>query len=380
MTPLRNPFRVIALLVLSGLVLVATTTAVADARPSGRAATPTTALTLRAPLRTNAAASRGPAFGTQFHCNWGFYTNASRRAVLNKLAAAGVKWVRIDVSWAAIEGTRKGSRNPWYIRMVDFCVNQARRRGMKVLVTLWLTPAWANGGKGQHVPPNHPRHYADFARWAARHWRGRVSAWEVWNEPEPRQPFFQGTVQQYVSLLRAAYPGFKAGDSKALVLLGGPSSNDDAWIRRVYRLGAKRSFDVLAVHPYQGFGDAPPEARDDGNRWWFTHLPAVRRVMADFRDLGKPVWFTEFGWSAHANRAGIPNWQRGVTPAQQGDYLVRALEYARVHYPYVQVAIWYKERRHPAGPSAHEEGFSLLGARLAETPAYSRARAYLTGA
>ncbi|HEU6446285.1 MAG TPA: hypothetical protein VFL61_14615 [Gaiellaceae bacterium] len=31
--------------------------------------------------------------------------------------------------------------------------------------------------------------YADFAGWAASYWRGRVAAWEVWNEPDPWQPF-----------------------------------------------------------------------------------------------------------------------------------------------------------------------------------------------
>ena len=60
--------------------------------------------------------------GSQFHCNWGFYTNPDRLTVLDKLAATGVKWVRIDTSWAGIEDSYKGARNSWYIGMVDFCV------------------------------------------------------------------------------------------------------------------------------------------------------------------------------------------------------------------------------------------------------------------
>jgi len=320
-----------------------------------------------------------PAIGTQFHCNSNFYTDSDRLAVLDKLKAAGVTWVRIDTAWAGIEASAKGDRNAWYLRMVDFCVNAARRRGIHVLITLWRTPAWANGGRGELVPPTNPADYADFARWAAEYWKGRVNAWEVWNEPDPNQTFWQGTTSQYVDLLKAAYPKFKAGDPNAPVVLGGPSSNDDAWIESVYSLGAKGSFDVLATHPYQGLADAPPEYPDDGNRWWFTHLPAVRNVMAKYGDAGKPIWFTEFGWSAHDNWAGIANWQRGVTPAQQGDYFIRAIKYTQTNYPYVPVMFWYKERAQPGSTNVHEEGYALLNADLSERPVYSALKSFLVG-
>jgi polysaccharide biosynthesis protein PslG len=310
---------------------------------------------------------------------WSFYSNEARTAVLDRLHSAGVTWVRIDVSWAGIEDSAKGARNAWYISTVDFCVNQARARGLNVLVTLWMTPDWANGGRGNFVPPSNPQDYADFAEWAAGHWHGRVQAWEVWNEPDPNQSFWQGTVGQYVNLLQAAYPSFKTGDQTAKVVLGAPSSNDDAWIRQVYSLGAKNSFDVLATHPYQGLADAPPEHRDDNHRWWFTHLPAVRQVMIDYLDATKPIWFTEFGWSAHANWDGIPNWERGVTQAEQADYLIRAIQYTGTNYPYVPVMFWYKERSNPGGSDVHQEGYGFLNADLSERPVLGALRSYLLG-
>jgi hypothetical protein len=318
-----------------------------------------------------------PALGTQFQCNWTFYTDAARVAVLDKLRAAGVEWVRIDTGWSGIEAARKGDRNAWYLRMVDFCVDEAHKRGLKVLVTLWLTPGWANGGRSDKAPPTNPQDYADFARWAASHWKGRVAAWQVWNEPDPGQPYFAGTLAEYVALLKAAYPAFKAGDPNALVVLGGPSSNDDGWISQLYALGAKGSFDVLATHPYQGIADAPPEHPDDGNRWWFTHLPAVRQVMLRHGDGAKPIWFTEFGWSAHSNWPGIANWQRGVSPEQQGEYLLRAIRYTKANYPYVPVMFWYKERANPLSSDPHYEGYALLNADLSERPVYRALKAFL---
>jgi len=317
------------------------------------------------------------AVGSQFHCNWGFYTNPDRLTVLDKLASAGVKWVRIDTSWAGIEDTAKGARNSWYIGMVDFCVDQARARGMNVLITLWMTPGWANGNRGNLVPPTNPQDYADFARWAAGYWRGRVAAWEVWNEPDPNQSFWQGTIDQYAGLLRSAYPAFKAGDPAAKVVLGGPSSNDDAWIRQMYARGTKDFFDVVSTHPYQGMADAPPEQADDGHIWWFTHLPAVRQVMLDYGDAAKPIWYGEFGWSAHTNWSGVQNWERGVTPQQQGDYFVRALQYTEANYPYVTVAFWYKERTQPGETNVHQAGYGLLNADMTERPVLGMLRTYL---
>jgi hypothetical protein len=299
--------------------------------------------------------------------------------VLDKLKAAGVSWVRIDTGWAGIEDTGKGARNSWYIGMVDFCIEEARRRGLNVLVMLWHTPRWANGGQPERVPPTNPQDYADFARWAAERWRGKVQAWEIWNEPD-LPAFWPSSTAHYAALLKAAYPAFKAGDPNALVLLAGPSSNDDAWLRQIYALGGKGSFDVVATHPYQGKGDAPPEHPDDGNRWWFTHLPAVRQVMVENGDGGKPIWFTEFGWSAHANWAGIQPWERGVTPEQQADYAVRALRYTRANYAYVPVMFWYKERASPLGTDPVQEGYGLLNADLSERPVYRALKSYLTEA
>lgn len=319
-----------------------------------------------------------PEVGVQFHGCWDHYDDVLRSRVLDKIAAAGMRWIRLDVAWDGIEDTRKGARNGWYLRTADYCVDQARARGLKVLVTLWCTPAWARAGGSNRTAPSNPQDYADFARWAAGHWAGRVAAWEVWNEPDPHQSFFQGTVAQYAGLLRSAYPAFKAGDPACKVVLGGPSSNDNVWLRDLYSRGVAGSFDCAATHPYQGVADAPPEHADDGHRWWFTHLPYVRRAMTDFGDHDKPIWFTEFGWSAHANWDGIPNWQRGVTPEQQADYLERALRYVAARWPRVPVVFWYKEIPYPGSSNVHEEGYALMDYDLTERPAYRAARRVLT--
>jgi hypothetical protein len=318
-----------------------------------------------------------------FHCTWPRYSDSERTLVADRLKAAGITWVRIDVSWSQIENTGKGARNASYLQRVDGCVDLARNRGLSVLLQLWQTPGWANGGKGVIDPPTNPSDFGDFAQWIAARYRGRAAAWEVWNE-ENNGTFWSGSVAQYTSLLKAAYQGFKAGDSAAQVVLGGLMYNDDGYLDQIYANGGKGSFDVVATHPYQGIGDMAPEAADGGSRAYYTHTPAVRQVMANHGD-NKPIWFTEYGWSAHDN-AGIPySWALGVSEAVQADYAVRGVKYAAANWPYVGAIFWYKERSwdlpssDPEWFSRHLEGYGLLRADDSQRPVYSALRSYLTG-
>jgi len=245
---------------------------------------------------------------------------------------------------------------------------------MDVLGTLLWTPAWANGGRGQTVPPRQAADFARFARWTARHFRGRVTAWEVWNEPNDKS-FWRGSARRYVHLLRTAYPAIKAGDRNALVVFGGLVHNDDRFLARAYAAGARGTFDVMATHSYQG--DAPPETPDGGNDWWLlTHVPAIHELMTRHGDGGKPIWFTELGWSVHGNQLGMPFWQRGVTAEEQAAYLTRALELVELRYPYVERVYWYKDAARP-GEDELQSGYGLLNVDLSPRPAYTALKTLL---
>jgi beta-glucosidase/6-phospho-beta-glucosidase/beta-galactosidase len=324
------------------------------------------------------AVEERPVVGVQFHATWSDYTDAQRIEVLDRLAAAGVRWVRIDVGWASFQEQGPTSYSQWYVNLVDRMVDAARARGMQVLCTLWMTPGWANGGRGTMVPPTDDASYAHMATWAAAHFRGRVAAWEVWNEPN-LDYFFAGSAERYARLLRAAYPAFKAGDANALVVLGGPVNNDTAWLESVYKAGAKGSFDVMATHPYQGPSDLAPETPDNGTMWTLSHVSAVHALMARYGDGEKPIWFTEFGWSSHENWRGVENWNRGVTQQQQADYLVRTIKYVAANHPYVTNIFWYNERNN-AGDNPQYNNYGLLNRDLSPKPAYAALKEYLTGA
>jgi hypothetical protein len=332
-------------------------------------------LTLSAPAASGSVQT--PAVGVQFHATWSSYTDAQRIEVLDKMAAAGVKWVRIDLGWASMQDTR-GVYSQWYVDLVDRTVDAARARGIHVLGMFWMTPGWANGGAGAIAPPTSSADYATALGWAAKHWQGRIDAWEIWNEPNTTG-FWTGTTAEYVQLLKAAYPAVKANDPGALVVLGGPSENDTSWLSAAYAAGMRGSFDVMSTHPYMGMADAAPEQPDDGSIWTISHVGAVHNLMVANGDGSKPIWFTEFGWSSHDNWAGVENWNRGVTAQQQADYFVRAVKYVAGNYPYVTNVFWYEERNNASG-NVQLDNYGLLNRDLTPKPAYTAIKTYLGGA
>ena len=316
-----------------------------------------------------AAATSGPQAGVQFHGMWSDYNDAQRATVLDRMAEAGLTEVRIDLAWATLQPTARGQYDPWGVSFADRVITMATSRGLTPLVTLWLTPGWANNGAGEKVLPTDPADYAAVARWAADRWAGKVGAWEVWNEPNSTTFMAGADAVAYTRLLKAAYPAFKAGDPSTKVVLGAPEYNDTGWIGKVYAAGGAGSFDVMATHPYQGVADAAPETAADGTIWTLRHVAEVRKLMTAHGDGNKPVWFTEFGWSSHPNWAGVQNWDRGVTEAQQADYFVRTLRLLATDYPYVTKVFWYNDRNRDSG-SPRNDNYGMLYRDLTPKPVW----------
>jgi beta-xylosidase len=318
-----------------------------------------------------------PAAGVVFHGMWSSYSDAQRAEVLDKMAAAHVGWVRLDVSWAMLQPNGPDSYDAWGVSFIDRVLGMITARGIKPLVMLWMTPDWANGGKGARVAPTNPADYARAAEWAARRWANEVPAWEVWNEPNLDGFFAGADPVAYTKLLRAAYPAFHRGNPDVQVLFGAPSYNDTPWLTKAYAAGAHGSFDVMATHPYMGKADAAPETADDGSIWMLDHVAAVHDLMTAHGDGNKPVWFTEVGWSTHANWSGVQNWERGVSEATQAEYTVRTLKHVAAKFPYVDKIFFYTDRDDDSG-RPHVDNFGMFRRDGSAKPVVAALKSYLT--
>lgn len=286
-------------------------------------------------------------------------------AVMTRLAEAGAGWVRVDVGWQTLQPNGTGPFDKWYAGLVDDVLAGAQERGLKVILDLWLTPAWASAGGSPYAPPSEPADYAAAIGTAAERWADDVDAWEIWNEPN-FDTFFEGADPGvYTRLLCAAYPAVKEHDDSP-VLFGGLMYNDDGWLEEAYRAGAGDCFDGVATHPYVGPSDAAPDTPAVGEVWRLTHTPAMRAVMSEWGDREKRIWITELGWSSGPDSEGNP-WDRPVSARTQARFLRQAVQLVRHRYPYVGPIIWYRDIDGPT--DSYKDGFGLLHPDLSPKPA-----------
>lgn len=314
--------------------------------------------------------------GVQFHGTWAELTDSDREKILDAMVSAGVTWVRIDLGWSMVEPKAKGAFDTaWAVPFIERVMKMAHARGLKILATFWRTPTWAGGKTAATVFPTSNDDYCRALAWCAKRFTEWVDAWEIWNEPNASEFLSPPDPVKYAGLLKAGYQGVKAGDPTALVVFGGPMFVDTAWIAKVYAAGAKPYFDVMAVHPYQGNAAMPPDAPSKGMRERLTNTDSLIALMAKEGDSHKPIWFTEFGWSTHANAADTPVWFLGVSEADQAKYMGASLALIEQRYPQVTHAFWYTSRDLETG-RVHQDNRGLIRKDFSPKPALTAVRKF----
>ena len=98
----------------------------------------------------------------------------------------------------------------------------------------------------------------EFAKKLASRYKGKINIWEFWNEPE-LMGFSKEGFWEYVSMLKAAYLGFKAGNPRVPVMNGAfcmpPWDNDYA--RAVMRNDLADYMDIFNFHSYRPLASYP---------------------------------------------------------------------------------------------------------------------------
>lgn len=218
-------------------------------------------------------------------------------ATLDALQSIGVQNVRVQIPWAAIQ-TWGPTSYDW--TAADQMIDAAAARNMGVLGVLVATPFWA-GSPYLSGRPN-PQVYATFAAAVASRYAGKVSAYEVWNEPNASAFLSPLDPAGYTQLLKAAYPAIKAADPSATVIggvvgavlsVGNLTLSPQDFIAGMYAAGARGSFDALSFHPYHFF--LPFSAGAPVSESPLNQLTAIRQLMVANGDSVLKIWATEYG-------------------------------------------------------------------------------------
>ena len=275
-----------------------------------------------------------------FGVNVEFYRDAHDQAAM--MAAAGIRWVRLDLAWSAAE-TEPGRYD---FRVWDRFLDSFEPLGIRVLLILDNgNDLYENG-----FPPSMESGrdaFASFAGAAARHFRGRAM-WEIWNEPN-LPSYWAGSPDPaaYVALARAAAVEIRRQDPGSWIL--GPSLGGDtfdlAYLEATFGLGLLDVVDAVSVHPY---GASHPEAAAG-------FYADVRRLIAQYAP-GRtvPVVVSEWGYRVE-----------GLGPEGQADYLLRALAVNRKAG--IRFTIWFNWQE----PITPWNSFGLLDVRGQPKPAYT---------
>jgi Glycosyl hydrolase catalytic core len=300
-----------------------------------------------------------------------------------------VQEVRVNLYWGGPNGVAK--RRPAHATdpadpaynwsLYDRTVRYGGEYGVHLLLTIYGTPAWANGGRATNVAPKNATDLRNFAYAAAKRYGGTwpdggggqlppVKEWLAWNEPNnPRflTPQYRRTSNgwtmqsavDYAKICNAVYSGVHATLFRGERVACGataprgnngptsarPSVSPLAFLRAVKADGLK-TFDAWAHHPYySGPTDTPtskPVTRNGAAVTAVTlgNLDVLIKTVTQLYG-NKRIWITEYGYQTDP-----PDRLVGVSYAKQAAYLTQAFAIARKN-PRIDMMLWFLLKDEP---------------------------------
>jgi hypothetical protein len=301
------------------------------------------------------------------------------------LQELGVTWVRWDIDWSMIQPDNSGSYD-W--SDTDRVASTATRYGINSLAIIDYAPKWAanpscNFSPSTNCAPASPQVFGNFAETVAARYKGEISYFEIWNEPnyttfwEPKP-----NVKSYAEDLKEAYEQIKIANPQAVILSGGLAATDDdadgslspaTFTKELYSLGANKYFDAIALHPYTY--PATPNFLASWSAW--QQMAKVRQIMVNGGDSSKKIWITEYG--APTGGPGTVHKVNQLTFTYGSDYmsedaqsqmLTEAASYYKQNTNWMGAFFWYTLRDDGSSTSTPENFFGLLRYSGSQKPAF----------
>ena len=196
----------------------------------------------------------------------------------------GVSWILHTFYWSSIEP----EQGEWNFLYYDALVDRNKAAGIKILGVLAYDNWWIHDDMSEHkyIPPQRLPDFLNYVRETVEHFRGRVDAWCIWNEPNFQ--FWTGTDDEFIELARQAAGAVREVDSE-VILLGGAFNRNilglpEKFIRGLFESGAMDKTDAIAFHPYEL------------NPYRTALLYERFRNIVDEYGFGDKIWVTEIGY------------------------------------------------------------------------------------
>lgn len=209
---------------------------------------------------------------------------------------AGLRFVRVDTNWDLVE-TFPGVFD-W--SALDARAGRYVNLGVRIVwVVSYANPIYYTTHQNNDVLPfaPHPNTlalvnqtqwdaYARFARLLIDRYRGHGHIFEIWNEPNLLEYWFDlhaVDATEYASAAMAAVQAMRRNAEREWIILGGMSTFDSTYLTDLYAVSGfdQSFFDGVAIHPYRM--DTPESTASDWT-WLsgFISNPAVQMICSEW--------------------------------------------------------------------------------------------------
>jgi hypothetical protein len=281
----------------------------------------------------------------------------------------------------------------WIWTRADEIVDLAEDNEVRIVARLTNTPGWVHPGmdidnNGIHdAPPDDFNQFAEYCGVVASRYQGRISAYQVWNEPNLSREWggAEPNAADYVQLLAGCSAAIRLADPNAVIISAGLSPTgthselahrDDLYLQEMYDADFQQYVDAVGVHA-PGFSDVaygPDDAERDGRGRWatFRRVEDMRLIMVRNGDAARQMAILEMGWTiADAEKHPDYAWF-AVDEEKQREQLVKAHEFAAENWrPWVGLVTTI----YLADPSWTEEDeelfFAVISSNMRQRPAFS---------
>jgi hypothetical protein len=222
-------------------------------------------------------------------------------------------------------------RGQWNFKELDKDVALAEKNHLQLMLDLAFTPTWASARPqeirkfpdrpGYTAEPRDMNDWRDYVRTVSTRYKGRIQAYEVWNEPNGRD-FYSGSVEQLVRMAKEAYTILHEVDPTITVVSPPPSGSGFNYLDQYLAAGGGEYADVISFHFYAT--PNPPEAM-------LGMVARAKQIMAKYGLSAKPLWCTEVGYF-------IESQDREVRP--MGIFQVLPREQAAAYVARSYILLW----------------------------------------
>ena len=275
----------------------------------------------------------------------------------------------------------------WPIRLgeLDAIVDSANQANLKVLLSVAHAPAFYRGANSGLFPADASR-FQTFMQALATRYRGKVNAYEIWNEQNLARETGVGNVapSSYLPILKAGSTGVRAADSTALILLGAPSPTganlpgrldrrpgvpdpalrpqrrrSEELLRRRLR-ASKRVLEPADCTPAMSQCSLSGGWNNDPSFFAFTRVQQYRDLMVKNGEAVRRSGFPNSGTARRRRHRRVYEYCRYLSPQQQADFLVQAFQKARALDYVGGMVVWNLNFQFAVGQTDEKWGFGVL--------------------